>query len=449
MKKGLDKEALWIDLVVFIGVMFLSISVIGFLSANSKNIFTGSTIIQQAACTENWTCAEWSYCSGGQYNYSACSTTPRTQKRQCTDANNCGTNDSEPITTFDCSLVCAPEPSGGDAPSKCSSGPGSLAPSPQPCYLNDWNCGSWGSCLDGQQARQCTKNNPGCDERCPKTTYVPNTTRSCCAENWQCGNWDQCTNNQQSRQCTDQNSCGTTASKPSSSQTCTSAPTTNTTTTPTTNITTPITAQCTPRWSCGDWGACIISPRTSVSDFQTRSCVDSNKCETLQDKPSETKDCYEPDKIASAAKENIATDNTPQKSQPVASSIPTPSATSAASEKQQAASAAAPQSESAFAVGMIVLIFMAAVIGGISYVIIRLLGRKKLVSQLNEVLARASASLSLGDLKGAASNYAVLSEYFLTYRDKLPKKDLDRLQQEGLKVYNGIIKIQQGAQPLQ
>ncbi|MBI4426826.1 MAG: right-handed parallel beta-helix repeat-containing protein, partial [Candidatus Kerfeldbacteria bacterium] len=47
-----------------------------------------------------------------------------------------------------------------------------------------------------------------------------------CSENWQCGDWSTCTNSQQTRTCTDQNSCGTTNSRPPLTQSCDStAPT--------------------------------------------------------------------------------------------------------------------------------------------------------------------------------------------------------------------------------
>jgi PGF-pre-PGF domain-containing protein len=41
-----------------------------------------------------------------------------------------------------------------------------------------------------------------------------------CTESWQCTDWSTCTNSKQTRTCTDANSCGTTAGKPSESQSC-------------------------------------------------------------------------------------------------------------------------------------------------------------------------------------------------------------------------------------
>jgi PGF-pre-PGF domain-containing protein len=41
-----------------------------------------------------------------------------------------------------------------------------------------------------------------------------------CTESWQCTDWSACANSKQTRTCTDANSCGTTAGKPSESQSC-------------------------------------------------------------------------------------------------------------------------------------------------------------------------------------------------------------------------------------
>jgi PGF-pre-PGF domain-containing protein len=51
----------------------------------------------------------------------------------------------------------------------------------------------------------------------PAVTETP----AACTESWTCTDWSACANSQQTRTCTDANSCGTTASKPSESQSCT------------------------------------------------------------------------------------------------------------------------------------------------------------------------------------------------------------------------------------
>jgi len=46
-------------------------------------------------------------------------------------------------------------------------------------------------------------------------------TPAACTESWTCGDWSVCANSQQTRTCTDANSCGTTASRPAETQSCT------------------------------------------------------------------------------------------------------------------------------------------------------------------------------------------------------------------------------------
>jgi len=49
---------------------------------------------------------------------------------------------------------------------------------------------------------------------------TPTGASATCTESWTCTDWSACANSQQTRTCTDANSCGTTASKPSESQSC-------------------------------------------------------------------------------------------------------------------------------------------------------------------------------------------------------------------------------------
>ena len=51
--------------------------------------------------------------------------------------------------------------------------------------------------------------------------------KSSCTPNWNCGSWSSCLNGQQTRTCTDLNSCGVSTNKPTESQTCTSTCNTN------------------------------------------------------------------------------------------------------------------------------------------------------------------------------------------------------------------------------
>ncbi len=80
----------------------------------------------------------------------------------------------------------------------------------------NWDCGSWTSCLNNQQIRECIDT-----YTCGTTNNKPLTTRPCCTENWDCGNWSACVNGQQTKICTDSVNCGTEFYKPSTTQNCT------------------------------------------------------------------------------------------------------------------------------------------------------------------------------------------------------------------------------------
>ncbi|MEK6957619.1 MAG: thrombospondin type-1 domain-containing protein, partial [archaeon] len=103
----------------------------------------------------------------------------------------------------------------------------------------DWSCGSWGSwnsCSGGTQSRTktCTDaNNCGTTATKPSTSESRNCsdiTQPSCTENWSCGaygswsNWSTCAENgtqtrTRTKTCTDANSCGTTANKPVTTET--------------------------------------------------------------------------------------------------------------------------------------------------------------------------------------------------------------------------------------
>ena len=85
-----------------------------------------------------------------------------------------------------------------------------------------------------------------------------------CAESWSCTSWSTCANSVQTRTCTDSNNCGTTANKPTESQSC--------------NVV------CTESWYCTGWSSCI-------NNVQTRTCTDSNSCGTVVNKPAESQSC--------------------------------------------------------------------------------------------------------------------------------------------------------------
>lgn len=84
-------------------------------------------------CTTNWTCGNWTSCSGG------------TQTRTCTDSNSCGTNSSKPATSQSCSCV------------------------------SSWQCSDWAPSvcpINEMQTRTCTDSNQCNSSRAETRTCV-------------------------------------------------------------------------------------------------------------------------------------------------------------------------------------------------------------------------------------------------------------------------------------
>ncbi len=255
---------------------------------------------KKAGCTENWSCTNWSMCNNSQ------------QTRTCTDANSCGTTASKPATSQTCSS-CADSDNGNEIYTKgsttgnypldniftaktdycrsvyadghdanwlqeyfcyvpqtgssyittgsyyCSSGCADGACKRAAC-TEDWRCGGWSNCANGQQIRSCFDAN-----NCGTINSKPATSQSCgCTEKWSCNAWSSCTNGIKTRTCTDANSCGTTVSKPVTQQTCQN--------------------QCEESWSCTDWSSC-------QNNQQTRTCTDTNSCGTVVNKPVLSQSC--------------------------------------------------------------------------------------------------------------------------------------------------------------
>ncbi len=133
----------------------------------------------------------------------------------------------------------------------------------------NWSCNSWSTCLGGYQFRTCNDLNS-----CGTTASKPATGQTCysynfiCQENWTCNSWSSCAYGSSYRTCWDQNSCGTTNSKPAVTQTC------NT---------------CQENWSCSAWGSCQT---TGLSNgWQFRTCADLNGCGTYRSQPSTSQVC--------------------------------------------------------------------------------------------------------------------------------------------------------------
>jgi hypothetical protein len=93
-------------------------------------------LIPPTLCEENWTCTEWSSCVN------------ETQTRNCTDLNNCNTNNNKPITSQTCFI-------------------------PPPCVEN-WSCTDWSKCANKVQNRTCTDSN-----KCGTQTTKPDETQKC------------------------------------------------------------------------------------------------------------------------------------------------------------------------------------------------------------------------------------------------------------------------------
>ncbi len=158
------------------------------------------------------------------------------------------------------------------------------------------------------------------------------------------------------------------------------------------SLTLKVSSACSESWTCS-WSEC-------VNDFQSMICSDQNNCGTTDNKPSESQTC-----------------------------------TSAAATGTQAP---APSSSSGAIILIVLLLIVAAIIGLPIFFVLRGKKRKKLVSQLDEVLNKAKFALQAGDSSSAMNNYEVLKQYFESYQKKLPKKDLARLQEEAMKLYNSL-----------
>lgn len=92
--------------------------------------------------------------------------------------------------------------------------------------LPNYDCTEWSVCSEGQQTRTCTRV-PGCGT----SSTPPSEIQSCeplktgsgtsgCQEDWVCGEWSACSDGEQTRTCSEQNECGTDNDKPSEARDC-------------------------------------------------------------------------------------------------------------------------------------------------------------------------------------------------------------------------------------
>jgi len=130
---------------------------------------------------------------------------------------------------------------------------------------SSWRCGSWESCEDGIQKRECNDT-----KGCFIPTDVPETTGYCdgtCVEKWEC-EWSDCKNGFTVPKCKDLNNCGTSYNVPQKLS-CGGA------------------KECVPNFQCDDWSTCEVDydfidlvegEISSLTGSKSRYCVDKNGC---------------------------------------------------------------------------------------------------------------------------------------------------------------------------
>lgn len=85
----------------------------------------------------------------------------------------------------------------------------------------NWTCGGWSVCSNGQRTRSCTDNN-----LCGTNVNEPVSTETCvnpCSPSWLCQEWNPTTcpkNATQARSCSDTNACNVSTGKPAESRVC-------------------------------------------------------------------------------------------------------------------------------------------------------------------------------------------------------------------------------------
>jgi len=90
--------------------------------------------IDEKICTPEWECSDWSSCDEG------------IKTRNCTDQNECGTEEGKPETEQECEETCE----------------------------QNWTCTDWSKCVNGTQTRNCTDEN-----NCEDDSNKPETEQEC------------------------------------------------------------------------------------------------------------------------------------------------------------------------------------------------------------------------------------------------------------------------------
>ncbi len=126
----------------------------GSLACNSNCTLNKSGCV---SCTEDWSCPNWATidCVDG------------VKTRTCTDNNNCGTTESKPSETKDCSSE--------SSSSSTTTTTGQVTSEMKSSCVSNWECGEWGKCVNDVQTRECKDTNNCVDA----TSDKPATSQSC------------------------------------------------------------------------------------------------------------------------------------------------------------------------------------------------------------------------------------------------------------------------------
>lgn len=152
---------------------------------------------------------------------------------------------------------------------------------------------------------------------------------------------------------------------------------------------------CKEDWSCGQWNACS-------NGKQTRTCTDSNSCNTFEQKPVEEQRCEE--EVVPAPRER-----------------------------------AAPRLDYTFVILLFVLILIVA---AVIYLLVKISGKRgKLIKQMRETIGNIHESVERGDKASALEAYNNLTNQFVKFKPHLKEEDIKRIYDESVSAYEEIMKL--------
>ncbi|KKQ54006.1 MAG: Fibronectin, type III domain protein [Candidatus Falkowbacteria bacterium GW2011_GWC2_38_22] len=209
-------------------------------------------------CTENWTCGEWNACQNS------------TQIRSCIDQNNCGTLSQRPLLNQSCSGTSTCQDNDGDGYDNCALGQSGDDGKAIDCNDNEKfaypggqeTCDTIDNNCNGQTDEGCDDDKDGyCDKNlkvyrvntmCSKTPYIEGRSG------------DDCDDAKGAINLGATEICGN-----GIDEDCSGAD---------------LACACTENWVCTDFGACL-------NNIQTRTCIDQNKCGTSANLPALSQAC--------------------------------------------------------------------------------------------------------------------------------------------------------------